>query len=107
MRRPWAVVIPIVLGLLALSIPLRHIEFGGISEKYLAADNPARVAQEDFDRLFPGFLGESRDRVGQPPGLLSREGAVMVTVTRMRAPARTRQHPSTSHTTSAGSSTGS
>ncbi|MFD6394225.1 MMPL family transporter [Nocardia sp. NPDC060259] len=58
MRRPWAVVIPIVLGLLALSIPLRHIEFGGISEKYLAADNPARVAQEDFDRLFPGFRTE-------------------------------------------------
>ncbi|MFC4373427.1 MMPL family transporter [Nocardia halotolerans] len=88
MRRPWAVVIPIVLGLLALSIPLRHIEFGGISEKYLAADNPARVAQEDFDRLFPGFrteplklvvvgaspqqLGDIRFEANQVPGLTGR-----------------------------------
>ncbi|MEV0062332.1 MMPL family transporter [Nocardia sp. NPDC050718] len=88
MRRPWAVVIPIVLGLLALSIPLRHIEFGGISEKYLAADNPARVAQEDFDRLFPGFrteplklvvvnatpqqLSDIRYEANQVPGLTGR-----------------------------------
>ncbi|APE35202.1 RND transporter [Nocardia mangyaensis] len=88
MRRPWAVVIPIVLGLLALSIPLRHIEFGGISEKYLAADNPARVAQEDFDHLFPGFrteplkmvvvgaspqqLGDIRYEANQIPGLTGR-----------------------------------
>ncbi|MFD3704348.1 MMPL family transporter [Nocardia sp. NPDC058658] len=88
MRRPWAVVIPIVLGLLALSIPLRHIEFGGISEKYLAADNPARVAQEDFDHLFPGFrteplklivvgaspqqLSDIRFEANQVPGLTGR-----------------------------------
>ncbi|MFI9503838.1 MMPL family transporter [Nocardia sp. NPDC052566] len=58
MRRPWAVVVPIVLALLALSIPFRHIEFGGISERYLARENPARVAQEDFDRLFPSFRTE-------------------------------------------------
>ncbi|MFD3592513.1 MMPL family transporter [Nocardia sp. NPDC058640] len=88
MRKPWAVVIPIVLGLLALSIPLRHIEFGGISEKYLAVDNPARVAQEDFDHLFPGFrteplklivvgaspeqLGDIRFEANQIPGLTGR-----------------------------------
>ncbi|MGW5311270.1 MMPL family transporter [Nocardia thailandica] len=88
MRRPWAVVVPIVLALLALSIPLRHIEFGGISEKYLAADNPARVAQEDFDRTFPGFrteplklvvvgadaaqLGDIRYQANQVPGLTGR-----------------------------------
>ncbi|WP_433191959.1 MMPL family transporter [Nocardia sp. CA-107356] len=58
MRRPWAVVVPIVLGLLALIIPIRNIEFGGISERYLSRDNPARVAQERFDQLFPSFRTE-------------------------------------------------
>ncbi|MEV0338577.1 MMPL family transporter [Nocardia sp. NPDC050713] len=88
MRRPWAVAAPIVLALLALSIPLRNIEFGGISERYLAEDNPARVAQEDFDRLFPSFrteplklvvvgansqqLGDIRHEANQVPGLTGR-----------------------------------
>ncbi|MEV5839161.1 MMPL family transporter [Nocardia sp. NPDC052112] len=58
MRRPWAVVVPIVLGLLALIIPIHNIEFGGISERYLSEDNPARVAQERFDALFPSFRTE-------------------------------------------------
>ncbi|WP_433621056.1 MMPL family transporter [Nocardia sp. CA-120079] len=58
MRRPWAVVVPIVLGLLVLIVPIRNIEFGGISERYLSADNPARVAQERFDQLFPSFRTE-------------------------------------------------
>ncbi|MEU8895912.1 MMPL family transporter [Nocardia sp. NPDC048505] len=58
MRRPWKVAVPIVLALLALAIPFRHIEFGGISEQYLAAENPARVAQERFDELFPSFRTE-------------------------------------------------
>ncbi|WP_194818765.1 MMPL family transporter [Nocardia sp. XZ_19_385] len=56
--RPWAVAVPIVLALLALAIPFRNIEFGGISEKYLSAQNPARVAQERFDELFPSFRTE-------------------------------------------------
>ncbi|MFQ6396343.1 MMPL family transporter [Nocardia sp. KC 131] len=58
MRRPWLIAVPIVLGLLALSIPFRHIEFGGLSERYLADDNSARVAQERFDELFPSFRTE-------------------------------------------------
>ncbi|WP_435828877.1 MMPL family transporter [Nocardia beijingensis] len=58
MRRPLAVAVPIVLALLALSIPMRHIEFGGLSERYLSDDNPARVAQERFDALFPSFRTE-------------------------------------------------
>ncbi|MEV2223490.1 MMPL family transporter [Nocardia vinacea] len=58
MRRPWAVVVPIVIGLLALIVPIRNIEFGGISERYLSEDNPARVAQERFDELFPSFRTE-------------------------------------------------
>ncbi|MEU1522646.1 MMPL family transporter [Nocardia rhamnosiphila] len=58
MARPWAVIVPVVLGLLLLMVPFRHIEFGGLSEKYLARDNPARMAQEEFDALFPGFRTE-------------------------------------------------
>ncbi|MGF6888109.1 putative membrane protein YdfJ with MMPL/SSD domain [Nocardia sp. GAS34] len=58
MRRPWRVIVPVVLGLLLLLIPFRHIAFGGLSERYLAADNPARVAQEHFDALFPDFRTE-------------------------------------------------
>ncbi|MCM6772472.1 MMPL family transporter [Nocardia sp. CDC159] len=58
MRRPVRVIVPVVLGLLMLLVPFRHIEFGGLSERYLAADNPARVAQESFDRLFPAFRTE-------------------------------------------------
>ncbi len=58
MKRPWLVIVPIVLALLALIVPFRHIEFGGLSERYLADDNPARVAQEQFDQLFPGFRTE-------------------------------------------------
>ncbi|WP_425296331.1 MMPL family transporter [Nocardia asiatica] len=58
MRRPVAVTVPIVLALLALAIPMRNIEFGGLSERYLSDDNPARVAQERFDELFPSFRTE-------------------------------------------------
>ncbi|WP_245663269.1 MMPL family transporter [Nocardia inohanensis] len=58
MRKPWLVIVPIVLGLLVLIIPFRNIEFGGLSERYLASDNAARVAQQDFDRLFPSFRTE-------------------------------------------------
>ncbi|WP_454199243.1 MMPL family transporter [Nocardia sp. Marseille-Q1738] len=88
MRRPLAVAVPIVLALLALSIPLRHIEFGGLSERYLAEDSPARVAQERFDELFPSFrteplklvvvgadprqLGDIRYAANQIPGLTGR-----------------------------------
>ncbi|WP_433603038.1 MMPL family transporter [Nocardia sp. CA-135953] len=88
MRRPWAVVVPIVLGLLVLIVPIRNIEFGGISERYLSADNPARVAQERFDQLFPSFrtepiklvvvganaqqLGDIRYEASRIPGLTGR-----------------------------------
>ncbi|QIS20215.1 MMPL family transporter [Nocardia terpenica] len=58
MRRPARVIVPVVGLLLVLLIPFRHIAFGGLSERYLAADNPARVAQEQFDALFPDFRTE-------------------------------------------------
>ncbi|HEY5857553.1 MAG TPA: MMPL family transporter [Aldersonia sp.] len=53
MQNPLKVAIPIVVGLLLLVIPVKNIEFGGINERYLPPDNPTRLAQEEFDRIFP------------------------------------------------------
>ena len=58
MRRPWAVAAPLVVALLALTVPLGGATFAGVSERYLAPDNPARVAQESFDSLFPEYRAE-------------------------------------------------
>ncbi|WP_199742629.1 MMPL family transporter [Nocardia stercoris] len=54
MKHPLKIAIPICILLLLLIIPVQHLKFGGISESYLPPDNPTRVAQEKFDRLFPG-----------------------------------------------------
>jgi trehalose monomycolate/heme transporter len=58
MKRPLAFAIPIVLGMILLIIPLFNLSLGGISEKYLPPNNPVRVAQEHFDKLFPGYRTE-------------------------------------------------
>ncbi|MGW6376050.1 MMPL family transporter [Rhodococcus sp. NPDC055112] len=58
MKRPLKVAIPIVIGLLLLTIPISGIKLGGINETYLPPDNPTRVAQEQFDELFPSFRTE-------------------------------------------------
>ena len=55
MRRPLVFAIPIIIGMIALVIPLHNLSFGGISEKYLPPDNSVRLAQENFDKLFPGY----------------------------------------------------
>ncbi|MGJ0118367.1 MMPL family transporter [Williamsia sp. MIQD14] len=53
MRHPLKTAIPTVLLLLVLIIPFSNISFGGITEKYLPPGNDFRVAQQDFDRIFP------------------------------------------------------
>ncbi|CRK50619.1 putative membrane protein mmpL3 [Rhodococcus sp. RD6.2] len=53
MKNPLKVAIPIVIGLLLLTIPISGIKFGGINETYLPPDNETRLAQEQFDELFP------------------------------------------------------
>jgi trehalose monomycolate/heme transporter len=58
MKRPLAFAIPIVIAMILLIIPLGKLSFGGMSEKYLPPDNSARVAQEQFDQIFPGFRTE-------------------------------------------------
>ena len=58
MKHPLQVSVPIVIGLLLLTIPISGIKLGGINETYLPPDNPTRLAQEQFDELFPSFRSE-------------------------------------------------
>lgn len=58
MKRPLAFAVPIVIAMILLIIPLGKLSFGGMSEKYLPPDNPSRQAQEQFDKIFPGFRTE-------------------------------------------------
>ena len=55
MKRPLAFAVPIIITMILLVIPIGQLALGGLSEKYLPPDNPVRMAQEDFDRSFPGF----------------------------------------------------
>ncbi|MGV1088006.1 MAG: MMPL family transporter [Mycobacterium sp.] len=71
MKRPIMFAAPIVVFMIVLIIPLGHLALGGISEKYLPPDNSVRVAQEEFDKTFPGFRTEPLTMViqsdnGQP-----------------------------------------
>ncbi|AGG67834.1 MMPL family transporter [Corynebacterium callunae] len=58
MRHAKALTVAIVLLLLALTIPLSGVKFGGINETYLPPANDTRVAQEHFDEAFPTFRTE-------------------------------------------------
>ncbi len=58
MKRPIAFAAPILVLMILLIIPLGQLALGGISEKYLPPDNSVRLAQEEFDRTFPGFRTE-------------------------------------------------
>ncbi|ALC06922.1 hypothetical protein CDES_12890 [Corynebacterium deserti GIMN1.010] len=57
-RHSKAVTVGIVLLLLALTVPLTGVKFGGINETYLPPANDTRVAQERFDDAFPSFRTE-------------------------------------------------
>jgi RND superfamily putative drug exporter len=58
MKRPLAFAIPIAVGMILLVIPLGNLSFGGMSEKYLPPNNSVRLAQEHFDKQFPGYRTE-------------------------------------------------
>ncbi|WP_067533078.1 MMPL family transporter [Nocardia crassostreae] len=53
MKHPLKVAIPLTIVLLLLIIPVKNLQFGGISETYLPPDNPTRLEQEHFDEVFP------------------------------------------------------
>ncbi|WP_307817425.1 MMPL family transporter [Nocardia acididurans] len=52
-KHPRAVLISTCAGLLLLIVPVTGISFGGISERFLPPEHPTRLAQEEFDELFP------------------------------------------------------
>ena len=58
MKRPMLFAVPIILVMIAMIIPLGKLSLGGISEKYLPPTNSVRLAQEEFDKTFPGFRTE-------------------------------------------------
>lgn len=53
MSRPLAVAIPVIAVMLLLFLPLASLSFGGMNERYLPKDNPARISTELFDENFP------------------------------------------------------
>ncbi|QNG20317.1 MMPL family transporter [Rhodococcus triatomae] len=80
MRNPLKVTIPIVVGLLLLIVPLTGIKFGGINETYLPPDSSTRLAQEQFDEMFPGQRTEPvklvvTDADGRELGTIIREAS--------------------------------
>lgn len=58
MKRPILFAAPIVVIMVLMIIPLGKLSLGGISEKYLPPDNSVRQAQQEFDKIFPGFRTE-------------------------------------------------
>jgi RND superfamily putative drug exporter len=65
MKRPVVFAAPIVIIMILLIIPLGKLSLGGFSEKYLPPTNSVRMAQEDFDKTFPGFRTEQMTLVIQ------------------------------------------
>ncbi|WP_280246658.1 MMPL family transporter [Nocardia abscessus] len=53
MKHPLKIAIPLCIVLLLLIIPVKNLSFGGINERYLPPDNPTRLAQKEFDKVFP------------------------------------------------------
>ncbi len=58
MKNSKWVTIGIAGVLIALTIPLAGVKFGGINETYLPPDNGTRVAQDTFNDTFPTFRTE-------------------------------------------------
>ena len=54
MRRPAVYAVVIVVALLALAAPFRHITWGGTDARSLPAGAPARVVAEALNQDFPG-----------------------------------------------------
>lgn len=58
MKRSKTVVVSLVFLLIALTVPLAGITFGGINETYLPPNSDVRKAQSTFDQEFPAFRTE-------------------------------------------------
>ncbi|MFI1916952.1 MMPL family transporter [Nocardia sp. NPDC020380] len=53
MKRPALLAYPIMLVLLGLILPFLHVQYAGLTEKYLPPGNETRTAQQTFDAVFP------------------------------------------------------
>lgn len=58
MRHAKLVTVVVVGLLIALTLPLTGIKFGGINETYLPPNNDTRMAQDEFNENFPAFRTE-------------------------------------------------
>ena len=58
MKHAKLVTIGVAGLLIALTLPLAGVKFGGINETYLPPSNDVRVAQDDFNDTFPAFRTE-------------------------------------------------
>ncbi|GAB3709448.1 MMPL family transporter [Corynebacterium nasicanis] len=58
MKHAKLVTIGVAGVLIALTLPLAGVKFGGINETYLPPSNEVRVAQDDFNATFPAFRTE-------------------------------------------------
>jgi len=58
MRHAKLVTVAVAGLLIALTLPLAGVKFGGINETYLPPSNDVRVAQDDFNDTFPAFRTE-------------------------------------------------
>jgi RND superfamily putative drug exporter len=85
MRRPVLWLAVIVLGLVALGLPFRNVNFGSVDERALPEGTASRVVSEELDRNFPAgdadaievvvdgadraAVGDYRTRLGELPGV--------------------------------------
>ncbi|MDO5669318.1 MAG: MMPL family transporter [Corynebacterium sp.] len=58
MKHAKLVTVAVAGLLIALTLPLAGVKFGGINETYLPPSNNVRVAQDDFNDTFPAFRTE-------------------------------------------------
>ncbi|MDO5511249.1 MMPL family transporter [Corynebacterium sp.] len=58
MKHAKLVTVAVAGLLIALTLPLAGVKFGGINETYLPPSNDVRVAQDDFNDTFPAFRTE-------------------------------------------------
>ncbi|MDP0397093.1 MMPL family transporter [Tsukamurella strandjordii] len=59
MKKPIAYTVGVVTLLLAVTIPVIGLQFGGISQTYLPPTNETRQAQDNFFEKFPAYTGQS------------------------------------------------
>jgi uncharacterized membrane protein YdfJ with MMPL/SSD domain len=86
MRRPVIYVVVIVVALLALAAPFRHITWGGTDARALPAGAPARVVTEALNRDFPGNPAspiEVLARLDGPAGAPAQQAALASYVQRL------------------------